>query len=162
MDKTQQADMTLKVTGVQWFWKYEYPDNGGFTFDSYLIPEADLKPGQKRMLDVDNEVVLPVDTNIRILIAGQDVMHSWFIPSLGVQKYSVIGRLNESWVRIDHEGTYYGECNQICGVNHAYMPIKIHAVSKDAFAKWAAEAKTKFAQADGAASPVQLAAAAAQ
>ena len=104
----------------------------------------------ERLLDVDNEVVLPVNTNIRVQIAGNDVMHSWFVPSLGVQKYAVIGRLNEVWMNVEKEGTYYGECNQICGVNHSFMPIKIHVVSKDAFAKWVATAKQKFAREDGA------------
>jgi cytochrome c oxidase subunit 2 len=138
--------MTLKVTANQWYWHYAYPDNGNFGFDSYGIDEKDLKPGQERLLDVDNEVVLPVDTNVRVQIAGNDVMHSWFVPSLAVQKYAVPGHLNEVWVNVEREGVYYGECNQICGVNHAFMPIKIHVVSKAAFAAWAAGAKQKFAR----------------
>ena len=90
-----------------------------------------MKPGQPRLLDVDNPLVVPVDTNIRVLVTSTDVIHSWFMPSFGVQEYAVIGRLNESWFNVDREGTYYGECNQICGVNHAFMPIEIVAVSKD-------------------------------
>ena len=144
MDKTEQAEMTLKVTGLQWYWKYEYVD-AGFGFDSYMVPADKLAPGQPRLLTADNPVVLPVNTNIRIEIAGNDVMHSWFIPSLGVQKYVVPGRLNETWVNIKAPGTYYGECNQICGVNHAFMPIQIQAVSKEEYARWTAQAKTKFA-----------------
>jgi cytochrome c oxidase subunit 2 len=149
--------MTLKVTGNQWYWHYAYPDNGNFGFDSYAIDDADLKPGQERLLDVDNEVVLPVDTNVRVQIAANDVMHSWFVPSLAVQKYAVPGHLNEVWVNIEREGVYYGECNQICGVNHAFMPIKIHAVSKADFAAWVAGAKKKFAQEESAPAAAKLA-----
>src|SRR3954464_8012081 len=147
MDRAPDAEMTLKVTGHQWYWSYEYPDQGGLSFDSNLIQEKDLKPGQKRLLDVDNPLVVPVDTTIRVQVTGTDVIHSWFVPSFGVQEYAVIGRLNESWMRILHEGTYYGECNQICGVNHAFMPIKVVAMTKPDFEKWLAEAKTKFAAA---------------
>jgi cytochrome c oxidase subunit 2 len=144
-----KSDLTLKVTGLQWYWHYAYPDRGDFGFDSVLVDDKDLKDPSLRLLDVDNEVVLPVDTNVRIQIAGSDVMHSWFVPALAVQKYAVVGRLNEVWVNIEKEGTYFGECNQICGVNHAYMPIKVHAVSKEAFAQWVEQAKGKFAREDG-------------
>ncbi len=146
-DKAPDAKMTLKVTGHQWYWSYEYPDNGGLQFDSYLIQESDLKPGQKRLLEVDNRVVLPVKTDVRVLVNGTDVMHSFFITSLGVQIYAVPGRVNETWVNIDRPGVYYGECNQICGTNHAYMPIAIEAVSKEDFDKWLVTAKKKFAAA---------------
>jgi cytochrome c oxidase subunit II len=149
MDRTQKADMTIKVTGHQWYWSYEYPDAGDVGFDSNIIAEKDLKPGQKRLLDVDNRLVVPVGENVRVLIAGSDVMHSWFIPSFGVQMYAVVGRLNETWFNVEHEGVYYGQCNQICGVNHAFMPIVVEAVSKDAFAKWIGE-KKKQARNDGA------------
>jgi cytochrome c oxidase subunit II len=160
-DKTPNPEMTLKVTGHQWYWSYEYPDNGNLQFDSYMIPESDLKPGQMRLLEVDNRVVLPVQTNVRILVAGSDVMHSFFISSLGVQIYAVPGRLNETWVNVDRPGVYYGECNQICGTNHAFMPIAIQAVSKEDFAKWLAEAKKKFAAAPAGAAPVRIATASA-
>ncbi len=146
-DRTPNAEMTLKVTGHQWYWSYEYPDNGDVQFDSYMVQDSDLKPGQMRLLEVDNRVVLPVHTNVRVLIAGTDVMHSWFISSLGLQTYAVPGRVNETWVNIDRPGVYYGECNQICGTNHAFMPIAIEAVSKEDFAKWLVEAKKKFAAA---------------
>jgi cytochrome c oxidase subunit II len=141
MDRTQKADMTIKVTGHQWYWSYEYPDAGDVSFDSNIIAEKDLKPGQKRLLDVDNRLIVPVGENVRVLIAGSDVMHSWFVPSFGVQMYAVVGRLNETWFNVEHEGVYYGQCNQICGVNHAFMPIVVEAVSKDAFAKWIDEKK---------------------
>ena len=146
MDHAQHADMTLKVTGHQWYWSYEYPDQGNLTFDSNMMPEDQaVKEHKPRLLEVDNPVVLPVGTTIRILVTGTDVMHSWFMPSMGVQEYAVIGRLNESWMSINQPGTYYGQCNQICGVNHPFMPIEIKAVSKDDFTKWLAEAKKKFA-----------------
>jgi cytochrome c oxidase subunit II len=150
MDKTQNAAMTLKVTGHQWYWTYEYPDQANLSFDSYMIPEEDAaKQGKKRLLDVDNPVVVPVGTNIRILVTGTDVMHSWFVPSMGVQEYAVIGRVNESWMNVERPGIYYGQCNQICGVNHPFMPIAIQAMSKEDFAKWLEDAKKKFARKDG-------------
>jgi cytochrome c oxidase subunit 2 len=142
--------MTIKVTGRQWYWSYEYPDQDNLAFDSTMIATEDLQPGQRRLLEVDNQLVVPTDTNIRVLIAGSDVMHSWFIPSLGLQTYAVIGRLNETWMNIEKPGVYYGQCNQICGVNHAFMPIAVRAVPKDEFDRWLVEAKTKFATRDGA------------
>ncbi len=158
MDRTAKADMTIKVTGHQWYWSYEYPDAGEVGFDSNIIPIDQLKPGQKRLLDVDNRLIVPVDTTVRVLIIGSDVMHSWFVPSFGVQMYAVVGRSNESWFNVEKEGVYYGQCNQICGVNHAFMPIVVEAVSKQAFAKWVDE-KKKQARDDNAAS-VRLAGAA--
>ena len=147
MDRVPSADMTIKVTAHQWYWSYEYPDQAGLTFDSNLIQDKDLKPGQKRLLDVDNPLVVPVGANIRVLVTGTDVIHSWFVPSFGVQEYAVIGRLNETWMQVLREGTYYGECNQICGVNHAFMPIEVKAVSKPDFEKWLVDAKKKYAAA---------------
>lgn len=144
-DKTKSAEMTIKVTGHQWYWSYEYPDHANLTFDSYMVQDSDLKPGQPRLLEVDNRLVLPVDTDVRILVSTADVMHSWFVPSLGVQKYATPGRTNEIWVRLSKPGVYYGQCNQICGTNHGFMPVAVEGMSKDAFAAWAKEAKTKFA-----------------
>jgi len=148
MDRVPNPDMTIKVTGHQWYWTYEYPDQSGLSFDSNIIPEADLKPGQKRLLDVDNPLVVPVNTVIRVYITGTDVIHSWFVPSFGVQEYAIVGRLNESWMNVERPGVYYGECNQICGINHAFMPIKVEAVSKDDFQRWLVDAKKKFAHKD--------------
>jgi len=148
-DRTHDADMTIKVTGHQWYWEYTYPDAGGIHFESRMIDDEDLKPDQKPMrhLLVDNQLVLPVGKNIRILTTGADVIHSFFIPSLGVQRYAIPGRTIETWVRIDQPGDFYGECNQICGMNHSVMPIGIHAVSPDEFKSWLVTAKTKFSNA---------------
>ena len=159
MDRVPNPEMTIKVTGHQWYWSYEYPDQGGLAFDSNIIPEDQLKPGQRRLLDVDNPLVVPEDTTIRVLVTGTDVIHSWFVPSFGVQEYAIVGRLNESWMKVEHAGTYYGQCNQICGVNHAFMPIKVEAVSKDAFQRWLVDAKKKFARHDNGSEAVRLAAA---
>jgi cytochrome c oxidase subunit 2 len=145
MDRVPDAQMTIKVTGHQWYWQYEYPDQGNFGFNSNIVADKDLKQGQPRLLEVDNPLVIPEKTNIRVQIAGTDVIHSWFVPSFGFQEYAVVGRLNEAWVNVNNVGTYYGECNQICGVNHAFMPIEVKVVSQADFAKWLAEAKTKFA-----------------
>ena len=145
MDEIPDAKMTIKVTGHQWYWSYEYPDQNGLTFDSNMIQDKDLKPGQERMLEVDNPLVVPVNTTIRVQITGTDVIHSWFIPSFGVQEYAILGRLNEAWMRVLEPGTYRGECNQICGINHAYMPIVVKAVPQADFDKWLGDAKKKFA-----------------
>ncbi len=144
--KVPESEMTLKVTGYQWYWGYEYPDQDGIAFNAYMIPEKDIDPakGQYRLLETDNEVVLPVDTTIRIQVTANDVIHSWAMPALGVKKDAVPGRLNETWVKIDTPGVYYGQCSEICGTGHAYMPIKIRAVPKAEFTAWVAEAKTKF------------------
>src|SRR6516165_9928557 len=158
MDRVPDPEMTIKVTGHQWYWSYEYPDQGGLAFDSNIIPEDQLKAGQKRLLDVDNPLVVPADTIIRVTVTGTDVIHSWFVPSIGVQEYAIVGRLNESWMKIEHPGTYYGQCNQICGVNHAFMPIKVEAIPKDAFQRWLIDAKAKFARHDDGTGAVHVAA----
>ncbi len=159
-DKTHDPDLTIKVTGHQWYWEFTYPDKGNIDFSSYIVPEDKLKPGELRLLDVDNPLVLPAGKNIRILTTSGDVIHSFFIPSLGVQRYAIPGRTIETWVRIDKPGTYYGECNQICGTNHSQMPIKVQAVTEQEFQAWLQQAKTKFAQDGGApadSQPTQLA-----
>lgn len=145
LDDTKQTEMVVKVTGNQWFWNYEYLDEG-FAFDSYMVDEADLEEGQPRLLTVDYPMVIPEGTKVKLLVTGNDVMHSFFVPSLAVQTYSIIGRVNEAWIDVPMgEKTYYGQCNQICGINHAYMPIVIEAVSADDYADWLATAKQEFA-----------------
>ncbi len=145
-DRTHDAYMTVKVTGHQWYWEYTYPDAKGLHFDSYMVHDEDLKPEQKglRHLAVDNQLVVPAGKNIRILTTSGDVIHSFFIPSLGVQRYAIPGRTIETWVNVDKPGDYYGECNQICGTNHSVMPISIHALSLDDFKTWLAQAPAKF------------------
>ncbi|MBI2585488.1 MAG: cytochrome c oxidase subunit II [Rhodospirillales bacterium] len=140
-DKIEKADMTLKVIGNQWFWSYTYPDQGDIQFDSIIVAAEDLKPGQPRLLTVDNKVVLPVDTNIRLLFTSNDVIHNWAVPAFGLKLDASPGRINESWVRITSEGDYFGMCSELCGVNHAFMPVHVQAVSKAKFAEWAAAQK---------------------
>lgn len=156
LDRTEDAELTLKIIGRQWYWSYEYPDNGNFTFDSNLIPEGDLQPGQLRLLEVDNRVVLPVDTDVRLLFTASDVLHAWTVPAFGVKMDSVPGRTNETWMRINKEGIYYGQCSELCGVGHAYMPVAVEVVSKERFAQWAQEAQQRFAKVEGT-PPQQLA-----
>jgi cytochrome c oxidase subunit II len=157
MDRTPKPDMTLKITGHQWYWTYEYPDSK-LQFDSNVLSDdQDKKAGEPRMLGVDNPVVVPVGAVVRVLVTSTDVIHSWFMPALGVQEYAVIGRTNYAWMQIDRAGTYYGECNQICGVNHPFMPIEVKAVSKDDFNTWLAAAKKKFARNDESTPAVRVA-----
>jgi cytochrome c oxidase subunit 2 len=147
-DRTHEADLTIKVTGHQWYWEYTYPDSDNLRFDSRYEgdPEThDLPPGKLRLLDVDNQLVLPAGKNVRILTTSADVIHSFFVPSLGVQRYAIPGRTIETWVRIDRPGVYYGECNQICGNNHSYMPISVRALPDAEYQAWVKDAKTKFA-----------------
>jgi cytochrome c oxidase subunit II len=135
------AAMTLKVTGHQWYWEYQYPENGNIDVQSVIIPDDQLAPEKKskRLPEVDQFAVLPTNTTIRTQVVGADVIHSFMVPSLGLQKYAVPGRLNEIWTRIEREGVYYGQCNQICGAGHAFMPIAIRAVSKQRFEAWTDE-----------------------
>jgi cytochrome c oxidase subunit II len=147
---TPHAQMTVKITAHQWYWSYDYPDQGDFSFDSNILSAAqDKKDGDPRLLGVDNPMVVPVGAVVRVLVTSTDVIHSWFVPSVGVQEYAVPGRTNEAWFKIERPGVYYGQCNQICGINHPFMPIEVHAVSADDFAKWAADAKKKYSSNDG-------------
>ena len=144
-DRTRDADMTIKVTGHQWYWEYTYPDSANIDFNSTMVADEDIKPGEIRRLSVDNPLVVPAGKNIRILTTGADVIHSFFIPSLGVQRYAIPGRTIETWVKVDKPGDYYGECNQICGPNHSAMPIHVQAVTDADYQTWLVQAKTKFA-----------------
>jgi cytochrome c oxidase subunit 2 len=147
-DHAKDPEMTLKAIGHQWYWSYEYPDQGDFTFDALLVPEKDLKEGQPRLLTTDNDVVLPINTDIRVLVTATDVIHSFAMPSMGVKMDAVPGRTNETWLRVEEEGMYYGQCSELCGTGHAFMPIAIKAVSKEDFKTWVEQAKQKFARAD--------------
>ncbi|HEX9809327.1 MAG TPA: cytochrome c oxidase subunit II [Alphaproteobacteria bacterium] len=146
MDRAVTPEMTLKVTGHQWYWSYEYPDHGGVAFDSLMIPENELKPDQRRLLEVDNRAVVPVGTDIRVLLTAADVLHSWAVPALGIKTDTVPGRLNETWMRIERPGVYYGQCSELCGVNHAFMPVAVEAVSKAAFEEWVESRKKAAAR----------------
>jgi len=147
-DRVEEADMTIKAIGRQWYWSYEYPDNGNFTFDAFLVPEEDLQEGQLRLLETDNHVVVPVNTKIRLLITASDVLHSFALPAFGVKLDAVPGRINETWMEVTREGTFYGQCSEICGTGHSFMPIVIEAVSKERFDEWAEQAKEEFARVD--------------
>ena len=150
-DHTQNPDMTLKITGHQWYWSYAYPDNGNFTFDANVVDaEARKKdPSLKRNMDTDNRVVLPVGKKVQLLMTSDDVIHDWAVPAFGIKLDTVPGRLNETWVQINEPGVYYGFCSELCGVNHAFMPIAVEAVSPEDFAKWVEKAKQKYARVDG-------------
>lgn len=144
-----QADMTIKAIGNAWYWSYEYPADAsgaaGFKFDANLIEEKDLKPGQLRLLATDNDVVVPVNKVVRVQVTSADVLHAFAMPSFGLKMDAVPGRLNETWFKAEREGTYHGQCSELCGQRHAYMPITIRVVSEADYAAWLTEAKTKFA-----------------
>lgn len=141
------ADMTIKAIGHQWYWSYEYPDQGNFTFDALMIADSDLKEGQLRLLETDNRIVLPAGKTIRVLVTADDVLHSWALPAAGIKVDAVPGRLNQLWLKIDEPGTYYGQCSELCGANHAFMPITVEVMPPDKFDAWAKDAQTKFAKA---------------
>ena len=151
-DRVEQADMTLKIIGNQWYWSYEYPDSE-ITFDAIATPDKDIKPGQHRMLETDNHVILPVDSNVRLLMTATDVIHAWAIPAFGVKLDNVPGRTNETWVRATKQGRFYGQCSELCGVDHSFMPIVVDVVSKDAYAAWVASKKAPAAPAETPAPP---------
>jgi cytochrome c oxidase subunit 2 len=137
MDRAEKPEMTVKITGHQWYWNYELPDQKVEEWSSNLIPENQITEDKLRLLSVDYPLVVPVDTTIQILLNGADVIHSWLVGDLGVQKSAFPGRTNETWMKIDKEGVYYGQCTQICGDRHGYMPIEVHAVSKEKYKEWA-------------------------
>jgi cytochrome c oxidase subunit II len=140
-----KPDLTIKATGKQWFWSYAYPDNGNFEFDSLMVPEKDLKPGQPRLLTADNEMVVPVNKIVHVLVTGADVIHSFTVPSFGIRIDAVPGRLNETWFKATIEGTYYGQCSELCGKDHSFMPIAVRVVKDNEFTSWVDDAKKKFA-----------------
>lgn len=142
MDKTKKADLTLKVIGHQWFWEYEYPDHQ-INFNSYMASYDQLKSKDLRLLEVDQKVILPIDTDIRILVTAADVLHSWAIPAYGLKQDAIPGRLREIRVRINKLGTVYGQCSELCGQGHGFMPIAIEAVTKESFKSWLQSHKAK-------------------
>ena len=156
---TPPADLTVKATGKQWFWSYAYPDNGKFEFDSLMLQDNERKADQPRLLAVDNEMVVPVNKVVRMQVIGADVIHSFAVPSFGIKIDAVPGRLNETWFKATREGIYYGQCSELCGKDHAFMPIAVRVVSDQAFAQWVEEAKKKYAREDGPAATTVAAAA---
>jgi cytochrome c oxidase subunit 2 len=141
MDEVVDPAITIKAIGHQWYWSYEYSDYNSsdeqsLAFDSYMIPEDELELGQLRLLEVDNRVVVPAKTHLRMIITSADVLHSWAVPSLGIKCDAVPGRLNQASIFIKREGVYYGQCSELCGTNHAFMPIVVEAVSLDDYVSW--------------------------
>lgn len=142
-----KADVTLKAIGYQWYWGYEYPDEK-IAFESVMIEDKDLKPGQPRLLATDTKIVVPVNKVVKVLITSADVNHAWAMPAFGVKRDAIKGRINETWFKAEKEGVYYGQCSELCGIKHAFMPIELHVVSEDKYASWLAEAKKKYAMED--------------
>ena len=144
-DEIPKADVTIKAIGYQWYWGYEYPDEN-IIFDSYMIEEKDLKEGQPRLLSVDNEVYVPVNKVVKVMITANDVLHAWALPSFGVKRDAVPGRINETWFKADRTGTFYGQCSELCGIKHAFMPITVNVVTEEEYKQWLEKAKVEFAK----------------
>src|SRR5262245_27590181 len=140
------AEITIKATGKQWYWTYNYPDNGKFEFDSLMLKEGERKEGQPRLLAVDNDMVVPVNKTVRVITTGSDVIHAFAVPSFGIKIDAIPGRLNETWFKATREGVYYGQCSELCGKDHAFMPIAVRVVSEEAFTAWVEDAKKKYAR----------------
>nr|NP_944701.1 cytochrome c oxidase subunit II [Platanista minor]QSH90684.1 cytochrome c oxidase subunit II [Platanista gangetica]CAD87978.1 cytochrome c oxidase polypeptide II [Platanista minor] len=136
MDEINNPSLTVKTMGHQWYWSYEYTDYEDLNFDSYMIPTSDLKPGELRLLEVDNRMVLPMETTIRLLVSSEDVLHSWAVPSLGLKTDAIPGRLNQTTLMSMRPGLFFGQCSEICGSNHSFMPIVLELVPLDKFEKW--------------------------
>ena len=144
-DTIPKADLTVKAIGHQWYWSYEYPDHGDFTFDATILADDELKPGQPRLLSVDNRIVVPVNKVVRVQVTADDVLHAWAIPAFGVKVDGVPGRLNEVWFKAEKTGVYYGQCSELCGVNHGFMPIRVDVVTVQEFNAWVSWAKKEYA-----------------
>jgi cytochrome c oxidase subunit 2 len=157
--KVPKADVTVKATGKQWFWSYSYPDQK-FEFDSLMLQDKELKAGQPRLLAVDNDMVVPVNKVVRVLVTGADVIHSFSVPSFGIKIDAIPGRINETWFKAEHVGMYYGQCSQLCGRDHAFMPIAVHVVSEKDYTAWLDQAKKKYASTGDTARPNDVASAA--
>ena len=151
-DTIPKADLTVKAIGHQWYWSYEYPDHGNFTFDATILADDELKEGQPRLLEVDNRIVVPVDKVVRVQVTADDVLHAWAVPAFGIKIDGVPGRLNELWFKAERTGVYYGQCSELCGVNHGFMPIRVDVVTDQEFNAWISWAKKEYA-ADGGGGP---------
>nr|YP_010723693.1 cytochrome c oxidase subunit II [Pethia stoliczkana]YP_913461.1 cytochrome c oxidase subunit II [Pethia ticto]WDW30011.1 cytochrome c oxidase subunit II [Pethia stoliczkana]BAF41522.1 cytochrome oxidase subunit 2 [Pethia ticto] len=138
MDELNDPHLTIKAMGHQWYWSYEYTDYENLGFDAYMVPTQDLTPGQFRLLETDHRVVIPMESPTRVLISAEDVLHSWAVPSLGVKMDAIPGRLNQTTFMVFRPGMHYGQCSEICGANHSFMPIVIEAVPLEHFENWSA------------------------
>tara|TARA_Y100001970_G_scaffold293928_1_gene444719 strand:- start:6487 stop:7308 length:822 start_codon:yes stop_codon:yes gene_type:complete len=146
-DRAVDAEMTIKAIGKQWYWTYEYPDIGeDISFDAVMLEEEELTEGQYRLLETDTRVVVPVDTTVRLLVTADDVIHAWTIPAFGVKVDGIPGRVNEAWFKATKEGVFYGQCSELCGAYHAFMPINVEVVSKEAYIEWVDFAREEYAQ----------------
>lgn len=144
-DRIPEADLTIKAIGRQWYWSYEYPDHGNFRFDSFMLSRDDAEAvGQPALLATDNDVVVPAGATVRVLVTASDVLHSWAIPAFGVKRDAIPGRLNETWFRVEEPGMYYGQCSELCGVGHGFMPISVRVVPPDEFEAWVSQAQARF------------------
>ena len=143
-DIIPKADITIKAIGYQWYWGYEYPDQK-IAFEASMIETKDLKPGQPRLLATDRHVVVPVNKVVKVLITANDVLHAWALPAFGVKRDAVPGRINETWFRAEKEGIFYGQCSELCGIKHAFMPITVEVVSEQKYKEWVEMAKVKYA-----------------
>lgn len=137
-------DLTIKVTGNQWYWSYAYPDDA-IAYDSNMKKEKELLEGEPRLLAVDNPIVVPVNKVVRIQLTGSDVIHNWAMPAFGVKQDAVPGKLNQTWFKANKEGIYYGQCSELCGKYHGFMPIEVRVVSEEQYEEWLAWAKVKHA-----------------
>ena len=146
-DEIPKAEVTIKAIGYQWYWGYEYPDEN-IIFDSYMIEEKELKENQPRLLTVDNEIYVPVNKVVKVMITANDVLHAWALPSFGVKRDAVPGRINETWFKAERTGTFYGQCSELCGIKHAFMPITVNVVTEEDYNKWLEKAKIEFAKED--------------
>tara|TARA_B100000700_G_C14585260_1_gene642077 strand:- start:129 stop:644 length:516 start_codon:yes stop_codon:yes gene_type:complete len=146
-DKIPEAEVTIKAIGYQWYWGYEYPDEN-IIFDSYMVEDSDLKKNQPRLLTVDNEVFVPVNKVVKVMITANDVLHAWALPSFGVKRDAIPGKINETWFKAERTGTFYGQCSELCGIKHAFMPITVNVVTQEEYELWLKEAKIKFAKQD--------------
>ena len=143
-DVIPKADITIKAIGYQWYWGYEYPDQK-IAFEASMIETKDLKPGQPRLLATDKHVVVPVNKVVKVLITANDVLHAWALPAFGVKRDAVPGRINETWFKAEKEGIFYGQCSELCGIKHAFMPITVEVVSEEKYKEWVEMARVKYA-----------------
>lgn len=151
-DQTPPADLTVKAIGRQWYWSYEYPDHGNFTFDAFMLSRDEAaEANEPALLATDNHVVVPAGATVRMQITASDVLHSWAVPSFGVKRDAIPGNLNETWFRVDEPGMYYGQCSELCGVGHGFMPIAVRVVPPEEFESWVEQAQARFGTEDGAA-----------